>query len=146
MEENHRVIFDLSTLCLIIKKSSILPSENTVKMQQRGKSVEPGELNKNKSNYVTRRQMRARSAGPISMANRASRLLQNQYGQAVGTDQRGSSLPRQPADRALINQHVNPYQEFPSLRRGFTLEGRAILVNWSVSKINSTNNKAEHAV
>ena len=35
-----------------------------------------------------------------------------------------SSLPRQP-DRALINQHVNPYQEFPSLRRGFTLEGKA---------------------
>jgi hypothetical protein len=36
-----------------------------------------------------------------------------------------SSLPRQP-DRALINQHVNPYQEFPSLRRGFTLEGKAL--------------------
>ena len=106
--ENHRVIFVSN-----YKKSSILPFENTVKMQQRGKSVEPGELNKNKSNYVTRRQMRARSAGPISMANRASRLLQNQYGQAggPGSEQRGSSLPRQ-HDRALINQHVNPYQEF----------------------------------
>ena len=109
----------------------IIPSKNTVKMQQRGKSVEPGELNKTKSNYVTRRQMRARSAGPISMANRASRLLQNQYGQAAGVaDQRGSSLPRT-HDRALINQHVNPYQEFPSLRRGFTLEGRANLQNKS---------------
>ena len=54
-----------------------------------------------------------------------SRLLQNQYDQAGAEQQMASSsLPRQP-DRALINQHVNPYQEFPSLRRGFTLEGKA---------------------
>ena len=65
--------------------------------------------------YLTRRQMRAKSAGPAS--NRASRILQD----------RSSSLPRQQDNRALINQHVNPYQEFPSLRRGFTLEGMPII-------------------
>lgn len=54
--------------------------------------------------------MRAKSAGPAS--NRASRAL--------------SPLQQDP-DRALINQHVNPYQEFPSLKRGFTLEGMPIL-------------------
>ena len=94
-----------------------------IKMHPRGKSVEPGELNATRPNYVSRRQMRARSAGPISTRDRTSRLLQNQYDQAGAEQQMASSLPRQP-DRALINQHVNPYQEFPSLRRGFTLEGR----------------------
>ena len=93
-------------------------------MHPRGKSVEPGELNATRPNYVSRRQMRARSAGPISTRDRTSRLLQNQYDQAGAEQQMASSLPRQP-DRALINQHVNPYQEFPSLRRGFTLEGKA---------------------
>ena len=37
--------------------------------------------------------------------------------------QDSSTLP----NRALINQHVNPYQEFPSLKRGFTLEGMPIM-------------------
>ena len=37
--------------------------------------------------------------------------------------QDSSTLP----SRALINQHVNPYQEFPSLKRGFTLEGMPIM-------------------
>ena len=94
-------------------------------MHPRGKSVEPGELNATRPNYVSRRQMRARSAGPMSTRDRTSRLLQNQYDQAGAEQQMASSLPRQP-DRALINQHVNPYQEFPSLRRGFTLEGRRL--------------------
>lgn len=98
-------------------------------MMQRGKSVEPGELNTTRPNYVSRRQMRARSAGPMSSTNRASRLLQQQHQNQYdpGSDERGSSLPRQNENRALINQHVNPYQEFPSLRRGFTLEGMPIM-------------------
>ena len=39
----------------------------------------------------------------------------------------GSAVQTPSVDRALINQHVNPYQEFPSLRRGFTLEGMPIM-------------------
>ena len=80
----------------------------------RGKSLEPD----SRPQYLTRRQMRARSAGPAS--NRASRIYNSQ-------DNRSSSLPRNDPNRALINQHVNPYQEFPSLRRGFTLEGMPIM-------------------
>ena len=55
-------------------------------MHSRGKSVEPGELNTTANrasvNYVSRRQMRARSAGPMS--NRSSRLLQLQQTENVG--------------------------------------------------------------
>ena len=42
-------------------------------------------------------------------------------------EDRSGSMTRSTADRALINQHVNPYQEFPSLKRGFTLEGMPIM-------------------
>ena len=84
---------------------------------QRGKSMEPEMASVSRPQYLTRRQMRARSAGPAS--NRASRIYASQ--------DRSSSLPRNQDNRALINQHVNPYQEFPSLRRGFTLEGMPIM-------------------
>ena len=105
-----------------------------VMISQRGHSVEPelfamaststsgggggtAAASRTAPQYISRRQMRARSAGPAS--NRASRY-------EVVVPGESSTLPRTD-ERALINQHVNPYQEFPSLKRGFTLEGMPIM-------------------
>merc|ERR1712029_1267587 len=101
-------------------------------MSQRGRSVEPelfamastssgGGAMAARPQYLSRRQMRARSAGPAS-SNRTSR-----YDDMLREDRSGSMTRSTVADRALINQHVNPYQEFPSLKRGFTLEGMPIM-------------------
>jgi len=36
----------------------------------------------------------------------------------AGENEKDGSVAKE-ADRALINQHVNPYQEFPSLKYNF---------------------------
>ena len=106
-------------------------------ISQRGHSVEPelfamastssasagGAASRPAPQYISRRQMRARSAGPAS--NRASRYEPILVPSA--SRENSSTLPRTDQNRALINQHVNPYQEFPSLKRGFTLEGMPIM-------------------
>ena len=51
----------------------------------------------------------------------------SRYDDMLREDRSGSMTRSTVADRALINQHVNPYQEFPSLKRGFTLEGMPIM-------------------
>ena len=89
---------------------------------QRGRSVDP-ELVLPRQRYshssLPRQEKRAQSAAPASV-----RL--SKFYNGVGASDRGpsgylvddagsSTLPKS-VERALINQHVNPYQEFPSLR------------------------------
>ena len=83
-------------------------------IMDRGRSVDP-ELVLPRQRYshssLPRQQKRAQSAAPNAI--RLSQLY-NDQGEGYSTNM-SSTLPKS-TERALINQHVNPYQEFPSLR------------------------------
>ena len=81
-------------------------------MDFRGRSVDP-ELVLPRQRYshssLPRQEKRAQSAAPTSI--RLSKFYNEHQVDGNGH----STLPKS-TERALINQHVNPYQEFPSLR------------------------------
>ena len=81
---------------------------------QRGKSADP-DLALPRQRYshssLPRQEKRAHSAAPTSIHS------YNFYNsQTDGYPHDGSSTLPKSTERALVNQHVNPYQEFPSLR------------------------------
>ena len=80
----------------------------------RGRSVDP-ELVLPRQRYshssLPRQEKRAQSAAPGSI-----RLSKFNNDRMDGYPGDGSSTLPKSTERALINQHVNPYQEFPSLR------------------------------
>ena len=83
-------------------------------MDHRGRSVDP-ELVLPRQRYshssLPRQEKRAQSAAPTSI--RSSKFYNDQLD---GYREDGTSTLPKSTERALINQHVNPYQEFPSLR------------------------------
>ena len=89
-------------------------ADRTKLIMDRGRSVDP-ELVLPRQRYshssLPRQQKRAQSAAPNAI--RLSQLY-NDQGEAYSNNM-SSTLPKS-TERALINQHVNPYQEFPSLR------------------------------
>ena len=89
-------------------------ADRTKLIMDRGRSVDP-ELVLPRQRYshssLPRQQKRAQSAAPNAI--RLSQLY-NDQGEGYSTNM-SSTLPKS-TERALINQHVNPYQEFPSLR------------------------------
>ena len=89
---------------------------------ERGRSVDP-ELVLPRQRYshssLPRQEKRAQSAAPTSI--RLSKFYNGVGAPDAGpggylADDAGSSTLPKSVERALINQHVNPYQEFPSLR------------------------------
>ena len=96
----------------LYKSTSI--ADRTKLTMDRGRSVDP-ELVLPRQRYshssLPRQQKRAQSAAPNAI--RLSQLY-NDQGEGYSTNM-SSTLPKS-TERALINQHVNPYQEFPSLR------------------------------
>ena len=87
-------------------------------MDHRGRSVDP-ELVLPRQRYshssLPRQEKRAQSAAPTSI--RLSKFYNEHQLDGSGP----STLPKS-TERALINQHVNPYQEFPSLRYNYLNE------------------------